>query len=82
METHAFGFRLRANAPEGQKQFPISFTVAIYSPRPRSMIGGHRATVCDPSLGRYGNDSPDSKACVIDRSPALRTSYVEADSTK
>jgi uncharacterized protein YbjT (DUF2867 family) len=24
METHAFGFRLRANAPEGQKQFPIS----------------------------------------------------------
>ena len=24
METHAFGFRLRANAPEGQKRFPIS----------------------------------------------------------
>ena len=24
METHAFGFRLRANALEGQKQFPIS----------------------------------------------------------
>ena len=24
METHAFGFRLRANAPEGRKQFPIS----------------------------------------------------------
>jgi hypothetical protein len=24
METHAFGFRLWANAPEGQKQFPIS----------------------------------------------------------
>ena len=23
IETHAFGFRLRANAPEGQKQFPI-----------------------------------------------------------
>ena len=23
-ETHAFGFRLRANAPEGQKRFPIS----------------------------------------------------------
>lgn len=22
--THAFGFRLRANAPEGQKRFPIS----------------------------------------------------------
>jgi hypothetical protein len=22
METHAFGFRLRANTPEGQKQFP------------------------------------------------------------
>ena len=24
METPAFGFRLRANAPEGQKRFPIS----------------------------------------------------------
>src|SRR6266581_3230341 len=24
METHAFGFRLRANAPEGQRRFPIS----------------------------------------------------------
>ena len=24
METHAFGFTLRANAPEGQKRFPIS----------------------------------------------------------
>jgi hypothetical protein len=24
METHAFGFRLPANAPEGQKRFPIS----------------------------------------------------------
>ncbi|HET9522741.1 MAG TPA: hypothetical protein VFO90_00835 [Terrimicrobiaceae bacterium] len=26
METYAFGFRLRANAPEGQKRFPISET--------------------------------------------------------
>ena len=24
METHAFGFRLRANAPEGHKRFPTS----------------------------------------------------------
>jgi hypothetical protein len=24
METHAFGFRLLANAPEGQKRFPFS----------------------------------------------------------
>jgi hypothetical protein len=24
MEAHAFGFRLRANAQEGQKQFPIA----------------------------------------------------------
>ena len=24
MGTHDFGFRLRANAPEGQKRFPIS----------------------------------------------------------
>ena len=28
METHAFGFRLPANAPEGQKRFPISLTVS------------------------------------------------------
>ena len=27
-KTHAFGFRLRANAPEGQKRFPISSSVA------------------------------------------------------
>jgi hypothetical protein len=26
METHAFGFRLRTNAPEGQKRFPISIS--------------------------------------------------------
>ena len=26
METHAFGFTLRANAPEGQKRFPIMQT--------------------------------------------------------
>ena len=29
METHAFGFRLRANAPEGQKRFPISSVTAF-----------------------------------------------------
>ena len=28
METHAFGFRLRANAPKGQKRFPISFPIS------------------------------------------------------
>jgi hypothetical protein len=26
MEAHAFGFRLPANALEGQKRFPISFS--------------------------------------------------------
>ena len=30
METHAFGFRLRANAPEGQKRFPISGSGVAY----------------------------------------------------
>ena len=30
METHAFGFRLRANAPEGQKRFPISPKAIFY----------------------------------------------------
>jgi hypothetical protein len=31
METHAFGFRLRANAPEGQKRFPISDFLSVIS---------------------------------------------------
>ena len=31
METHAFGFRLRANAPEGQKRFPISHIASVGS---------------------------------------------------
>ena len=30
METYAFGFRLRANAPEGQKRFPISLLFTDY----------------------------------------------------
>ena len=30
METHALGFRLRVNAPEGQKRFPIGNGAAIY----------------------------------------------------
>ena len=29
METHAFGFRLLANAPEGQKRFPISRLLGV-----------------------------------------------------
>ncbi len=35
METHAFGFRLPANAPEGQKRFPIS-----YCPRQLLLVPG------------------------------------------
>ena len=35
METHAFGFRLRANAPEGQKRFPISPRYALDGRRVR-----------------------------------------------
>ena len=30
METRALGFRLRVNAPEGQKRFPIGNGAAIY----------------------------------------------------
>ena len=29
METHAFGFRLPANAPEGQNRFPYQSTVNL-----------------------------------------------------
>ena len=32
METQAFGFRLRANAPEGQKRFPISSVLVELPP--------------------------------------------------
>jgi hypothetical protein len=39
METHACGFRLRANAPEGQKRFPIS---SAQAPRPLSFGEGRR----------------------------------------
>ena len=41
METHAFGFRLRANAPEGQKRFPISisdYVRAWWDRRGRSVL--------------------------------------------
>ncbi len=31
METHAFGFRSRANTPKGQKRFPISFSSVQFS---------------------------------------------------
>jgi hypothetical protein len=30
METHTFGFRRRANVPEGQKQFPISGAIRCH----------------------------------------------------
>ena len=36
METHAFGFRLRANAPEGQKRFPISTSTVWRTRGPRA----------------------------------------------
>jgi hypothetical protein len=32
METQALGFRLRANAPEGQKRFPISSVLVELPP--------------------------------------------------
>ena len=38
METHAFGFRLRANAPEGQKRFPISRKSGLSLSRPRAAV--------------------------------------------
>ena len=45
METHAFGFRVPANAQEGQKRFPISFTVGA------TPIGFARSTRNPTSLG-------------------------------
>ena len=40
METHAFGFRLRANAPEGQKRFPISISGTKRRDMIRSLLEG------------------------------------------
>jgi N,N-dimethylformamidase len=42
METHAFGFRRPANAPEGQKRFPISSPRAEAAPAPAA-LPAHRA---------------------------------------
>jgi hypothetical protein len=43
METHAFGLRLRANAPEGQKRFPIS-----YCPRQLFLVPGLTLALLGP----------------------------------
>jgi len=52
MDTHAFSFRLRASAPEGQKRFPISPKAISYESEPSIEIdnswctqSGVRATV-------------------------------------
>ena len=42
METHAFGFRLRANAPEGQKRFPISISHIASAGLKQVAQGGRR----------------------------------------
>ena len=43
METHAFGFRLRANAPEDQKRFPISQSLKISDASPACRFHKHVA---------------------------------------
>ena len=52
METNAFGFGLRANAPEGQKRFPISPSLETYS----------RAVWFNP---RDGNPIPTASGAVF-----------------
>jgi hypothetical protein len=64
MKTHALGFRLRANAPEGQKRFPIS--LKIESGRSRTKPEALRGiTEFVLHLRRYGeNGSPDGRLPV------------------
>jgi hypothetical protein len=47
METYAFGFRLPANAPEGQKRFPISFHNYVEEEIPvvRKLLGAAAAAL-------------------------------------
>ena len=49
MESHALGFKLRANTPEGQKQFPISI---------RSPPFGRSSTLEGGGQGGAGTDTP------------------------
>jgi hypothetical protein len=58
METHAFGFRL-ANAPEGQKRFPIVHRLRAAAPgtpaplgRPRWSARPPRTAPCSPNPGQ------------------------------
>ena len=50
METHAFGFRLRANAPEGQKRFPIRKSRELYDQHAASQRGAQPKTTAAPSM--------------------------------
>ena len=50
METHAFGFRLRANAPEGQKRFPIRKSRKLYDQHAASQRGAQPKTTAAPSM--------------------------------
>jgi hypothetical protein len=59
METHAFGFRLPANAPEGQKRFPIvircskDFKTPSYVTLPRNSREPVSLTRCRESPAGY-----------------------------
>jgi hypothetical protein len=52
METHAFGFRLLANAPKGQKRFPISRLLGV-------------ALMLAVVSGPVGNAAADPKRFVL-----------------
>ena len=54
METHAFGFRLPANAPEGQKRFPIS----QFQQRPHP---GRIALALEPEAHGHGGPMGDEE---------------------
>jgi hypothetical protein len=54
METHAFGFKLPSNAPEGQKRFPISrllgvaLMLAVVSGTAGNAVAGRKGFVLTP----------------------------------
>ena len=68
METHAFGFRLPANAPVGQKRFPISrltWKKAIPRQEVPSLLRAHGVIVQPSNEEDFGSSVAEAQACGL-----------------
>ena len=78
METHAFGFRLRSNAPEGQKRFPISrllgvaLMLAVVSGTAGNAVADPKDFVLKP-LAFIDDDAPGGGSSSASSSPTSST---------